>query len=606
MSASIPFIPGSAPFTPEQRAWLNGYFVGLLSTAHGVEPSSAPASPAKPLAPLLIGFGSQSGTAEGLAKRLVKESSAKGFSARALELNQVSLAELEKTSRFLLITSTWGDGDPPDNATEFWKNLSAETAPCLDNLSYSVLSLGDKNYADFCGAGRKMDERLAALGAARVLARADCDVDYEAAAKAWCDAVWPALPATVGAALETSSPAAASNGHAPGALNGSLAANGARAESKPAYSRAHPFPASLLANRVLNGPGSAKETRHIEISLDNSPLVYEPGDALGVVPRNCPEQVAEILRAGGWSPGAEVTLADGARLSLEEALLARLDLRKPPSALLEAAAQADASGALAALLAPDKKSALQEYLGQREVIDLLLEFPGFRPDPALFAALLAKLQPRLYSISSSLAAFPRQVHLTVGIVRYQACGRPRKGLCSTFLADRVQPSGPVPVFIQASHGFKLPKNPETPIIMVGPGTGIAPFRAFLHERQAAGAKGKNWLFFGDQQGSCDFLYREELDSFQRSGLLTRLDTAFSRDQAEKIYVQNRMAQNAPELFDWLEQGAHFYVCGDAKRMAKDVDAALHQAIQSSGKTAEQAAEYIVKLKEQKRYQRDVY
>lgn len=589
MSDSIPFIPGSAPFTPEQRAWLNGYFVGLLSSAHGGVCAPAPAVE-NPLRPMLIGFGSQTGTAEQLAKRIGKEASKHGFAAEVLELNAVTSAKLSSQSHFLIVSSTWGDGEPPDNAADFWKMISDPAVPKLETLNFSILALGDRNYSDFCGAGRKFDERLVALGAKQLIPRSDCDVDYEATANTWIGKVWSSLSGSASASMAT--PAAA--------------ARETPAPEPKKWSRTNPFAARLVTNRILNGPASAKETRHIEISLEGSGLEYEVGDALGVVPRNCSDLVAELIQLGGWSPKGMVTTVEGHDLPLEEALLTKCDLRKPTSALVDHIAKTDGCERIVDLLTLEKKASLQEYLVQREVIDLLHEFPSFRPDAAEFVKLLGRIQPRLYSISSSLRAFPGQVHLTVGIVRYETCGRKRKGLCSTFLADRVQGGGTIPVFIQASHGFKLPKDPTVPIIMVGPGTGIAPFRAFLHERKASGATGRNWLFFGDQQASCDFLYRDELESFQRDGFLSRLDLAFSRDQKEKIYVQNCMLENAAELWRWLENGAHFYVCGDAKRMARDVDAALHKIVEQNGKTPDESIAYIQKLKSEKRYQRDVY
>ena len=587
MSSMIPFIPSTAPFTDEQRAWLNGYFVGLLSNAHS---GDAPATGGRPAQAVLVGFGSQTGSAEQLAKRIGKESATHGFVAQVQELNAISLDRLGECARLLIVTSTWGDGDAPDNAAEFLKALQAETAPRFEKLNYAVLALGDRNYSEFCGAGRKFDERLEALGAKRILARADCDVDYEATASKWIADLWVPLSEIVPTEAQVIE----------------VAPPSVTAEQKPGSSRNNPYSARLISNRLLNASGSAKETRHIEISLAGSDLVYEVGDALGVVPRNCPDYVAELIRLGGWNPSAQVVTSDEQRMSIEEALQTRLDLRKPTSALIDAVAKTEGCERVTDLLTPERKPLLQEYLGQREVIDLLCEFPSFRPGAAEFIKLLAKFQPRLYSISSSLRAFPGQVHLTVGIVRYESCGRQRKGLCSTFLADRVAPGAPVQVFVQPSHGFKLPKDPATPIIMVGPGTGIAPFRAFLHERKSLAAPGKNWLFFGDQQSASDFLYRDELQSLQQDGVLARLDTAFSRDQKEKIYVQNRMLENASELWKWLEDGAHFYVCGDAKRMAKDVDAALHGVIERAGKTSEQAVEYVKKLKAEKRYQRDVY
>jgi sulfite reductase (NADPH) flavoprotein alpha-component len=372
------------------------------------------------------------------------------------------------------------------------------------------------------------------------------------------------------------------------------------------YSRKRPFPARLLVNRLLNAPGSAKEVRHYEIALDSSVLSYETGDALGVIPSNCPELVSEIIAALGCDGEEAVVSADGTETSLRLALTQIYDICRPSNELLAAAAGRSTDELLGTLLNPGKSSELKQYLQGREVIDVLHGLRSPLP-PAEFVTLLRKLQPRLYSISSSLKAFPDQVHLTVGTVRYDSHGRRRKGICSTFLAERCDSAMPLPVFVQTSHSFRLPQNPETPVIMVGPGTGIAPFRAFLHERRAVGAKGRNWLFFGDQRRATDYLYEEELEGMRHDGHLSRLDLAFSRDQEEKIYVQHRMLAAAGELWQWLEEGAHFYVCGDASRMAKDVDTALHTACENGGGlSVENAAAYVQKLKAEKRYQRDVY
>jgi len=336
-------------------------------------------------------------------------------------------------------------------------------------------------------------------------------------------------------------------------------------------------------------------------------LSYEAGDALGVLPANCPALVGDILAALGCDGEEAVKAPDGSETSFRNALLRHHGITQPTSALLEAIADRAQSAELKSYLAPANKAALEKHLHGREVIDFLLAHPLARFTPPEFVALLRKLNPRLYSIASSPKAHPGEVHLCVGIVRYEAHSRGRKGVCSTFLADRVEGEAAVPVFTQVAHGFRLPANLDTPVIMVGPGTGIAPFRAFLEERQATAARGRNWLFFGDQKRSTDFLYRDELETMFKGGVLTKLDLAFSRDQADKIYVQHRMIEHAKELWSWLEDGAHFYVCGDAKRMAKDVDAALHELIQTAGgKSREQAAEYVAALKSAKRYQRDVY
>ena len=583
---SVPFIPESAPFTVEQRAWLNGFLAGLHSSA----PAAAPAPPTNS-EPLLILFGSQTGTAEGLAKKMAKESQQRGFAPKVLALNDYESANLAAAGKTVIISSTWGDGEPPDNAANFWNWLNADSAPRLEDLQFAVLGLGDKNYSDFCGASKKFDARLEALGAKRLVPRGECDADYETTAKNWIDGLWGKLGGTaVGSVV---------------AANGS-AANGHVTPPKPAgHEKANPFPARLLKNVMLNRPGSSKEVRHYEISLDGSGLVYEAGDALGVVPVNCPELVDDLL-ATLKCQGDEPVKIDAAEMPLREALTRHYEITKPTQELITLVGERGFAGGLSPLLAPDRRDDLKRWIFGRDVLDVI----GLLPAPLPLAELLPllrKMSPRLYSISSSPKAHPDEVHLTVSAVRYESHGRPRKGVASTFLADRVGDAEFVKVFVQPSHGFRPPENGEAPMIMVGPGTGIAPFRAFLEERQATGAKGNNWLFFGDQTRAADFLYAEQLTAWQQSGLLTRLDLAFSRDQADKIYVQNRMLENAAELWAWLEAGAHFYVCGDASRMAKDVDAALHTIIETAGgKSADEAKAYVTKLKADKRYQRDVY
>ena len=385
-------------------------------------------------------------------------------------------------------------------------------------------------------------------------------------------------------------------------------------EATSAWSKDHPFPARLTENRLLNGPGSAKETRHLVVSLAGSGLHYKAGDSLGVFPANRPEEVTELLRllgANGDEPVSSVQLKLTAPIPLRDALTTRLALAGPTRRIVETLAAKTANPAeqapLAGLLAPEAKDALTAWLDEREFVDLLAEFPGARLTPQEFVDHLRKLMPRLYSIASSAKMFPDEIHLTVAVVRYQTNGRGRVGVASTFLADRAQPGvTPVPVFVSHSH-FGVPEDGARDCIMVGPGTGIAPFRAFVQERAAAGATGRNWLFFGDQRQATDFLYGDEWAAWQAQGRLARLDLAFSRDQPQKIYVQDRMRENAAELWAWLQAGANFYVCGDAKRMAKDVDAALHEIITQQGAmTHAQATDYVKQLKKDKRYQRDVY
>ncbi len=578
---NAPFIPESAPFSPDQRAWLNGFFAGVFSRAPaGTQPASLPSAPE--LKPLTILFGSQTGTAESLAKQMAKEASKRGFVPTVIDLAQFSLAKLASEKNVLIITSTYGEGEPPDNARAFHAALGAAAAPSLNGLRFSVCSLGDTNYTLFCQAGKDFDTRLEKLGATRVHARADCDLDYEAPFRAWLDASLSALGHNSSNAPQLSASPQIKNQES-------------EIKNEGGFSRTNPFSAKVLGVHLLNGTGSAKEVNHVEFSLEGSGLSYEAGDALGVYPRNCPQLVSEILAALNCD-GEEAVSTPAGELPIRTALTQNFDLGKPTPDLLEAlglSASPTILDVLDALRAASPAS--------------LTSLRSEMSNAAKVSSLLKKLQPRLYSISSSPKAHPGQVHLTVGAVRYEVGGRARKGVCSTFLAEQAVALGTTGVFVHSNKAFRPPASSDIPMIMVGPGTGIAPFRAFLEERIATAAKGKNWLFFGDQKSSADFLYRDELLGWKESGLLARLDLAFSRDQAEKIYVQQRMRENAAELFAWLEQGAHFYVCGDASRMAKDVDAALHDVIvQAGGKTADEAAAYVQNLRAAKRYQRDVY
>lgn len=584
----MPLIPESAPFNPEQRAWLNGFLAGWLNES---ATGSSVATSSLSTEPLLILYGSQSGNAEGFAKKIGKEASGKGFAPRVHELDHATKLDLTMESRLLIVTSTWGEGEMPDNAKAFWNLITHEAAPKLPQLQYSVLALGDKNYPDFCQAGKNIDTQLEKLGAKRIHPCVECDVDYESNAKKWLEGSWAALGGT------TSTSASA----LPALTEGN--------EKTPtgSYSRKNPFSAKLLNNQLLNASGSSKDVRHIEIDLTGSNLSYDVGDALGVFSQNDPAIVESILKTQGWSGQEEVLTPDHGKLSLKESLLKSFEITKLSSAFLEAILKKVPTAEFKSLMAADKKKELDQFCWGRDLLDLLLAHPEAKFATQEFVDLLRKLNVRLYSIASSLKAHPNQVHLTVGAVRYESHGRKRGGVCSTFLADRLPVGNELPVFIQVSHGFRPPSNPETAMIMVGPGTGIAPFRAFLEERKATGAKGKNWLFFGDQHAKSDFLYQTELEQYFREGLLTQLDTAFSRDQKEKIYVQTRMKEKAKQLWEWLESGAHFYVCGDASRMAKDVDQALHEVImEQGGQSAEAANDYVKKLKSDKRYQRDVY
>lgn len=591
---TVPFIPENAPFTARQRLWLNGYLAGLFARSGQATPDDA-GLPTRPTVPLLILFGSQTGTAERIARNLAKEAKALNCDARVVDAGAHATIDWKAEMNVLVVTSTYGDGDMPDNAQSFWEWLKTDSATAMAHLNFSVLALGDTSYEHFCEAGKKIDARLEQIGANRVHARTDCDLDYEASAKLWMESV-------LGKFAKGSSTFSAG----PERVRGSddYFFHESSAPGSLSYSKEKPYSARLVVNRRLNGEGSEKETRHYEVALEDSGLTYEAGDALGVFPINCPELVNDILGALGFD-GEEAVPTPVGELPVRKALGTVFDITRPGAEFLQRIA--DHNPSLRDQLAPERKDDLKQWLWGRGVIDLLLETQSARFEPAEFVGLLKKLTPRLYSIASSPKAHAGQVHLTINTVRYEAYGRARKGVGSTFLAERVGDADRIKVFVQPSHGFRPPKNGDSPMIMVGPGTGVAPFRAFLHERRSAAARGRNWLFFGEQRAATDFYYREELEQMLSEGHLTRLSTAFSRDQPDKIYVQHRMLENAAELWSWLQDGAYFYVCGDAARMAKDVDAALHKVASTAGALGdEDAREFVRQLKAEKRYQRDVY
>lgn len=598
----LPLLPENAPFNADQRAWLNGFLAGIFNDRLTAETEPRPGIPtAAPNRPLLILFGSQTGSAEALSRKLAKEADKRGFTSRLLAWNDYAQADLSNASLLVVVTSTWGDGDAPDNAAAGLAWLLSDQAPRLSQLSYAVLGLGDRNYSEFCGAAKKFDQRLSALGGKRLIPTGECDADYETAASSWLSQLW--------SALETASPGRPVVTEANGATTLAVHEPPNSGGEKPqGFSRQNPLHTRMKCNRRLNHASSSKDTRHIEILLDPSELAYEAGDALGVLPTNCPVLVEEFMAVAGLRGDELVQIEGAGPMTLHEALLRSLNITQPTREFLEHVSRLPGNAELARLLGPDRRSEFDAWLYGRDLVDVLRGIEPSGWDPQDLVSMLRRLQPRLYSISSSPKAHPGEVHVTVGTVRYEAHGRHKKGVASCWLADRVIPEQTdVPVFIQKSHGFRLPDAGDTPVIMVGPGTGIAPFRSFLEERASVGATGRNWLFFGDQRRAQDFLYEEQILAWRDQGILGRLDLAFSRDQKEKVYVQHRMLEAAEELWRWLDSGAHFYVCGDAKRMAKDVDEALHRVVQQAGGRSEDAArDYVAAMKTGKRYQRDVY
>jgi len=602
--------------------------------------SAASAAPAAPAAPLTAAapdasaapaaqaaaaltkeatvlFGSQSGNAQKLAKQLAQQLEGKGFKVLLSAMSDFKTNDLPKVRNLFIVVSTYGEGEPPDNALSFHEFLHSNRAPRLEGTNFAVLALGDTSYEHFCKTGKDFDERLEALGAKRLVPRADCDVDYQAAAAAWMKQVLAAVESVAvssagaadsdaGKAVVHAAPAAAAA--APSASIAVTAAAGISGDAEPAYSRSNPFYAEVLQNINLNGRGSDKETHHLEISLAGSGLTYEPGDALGVYPENHPRLVDEIIYVMGWNEKEPVPVPDRSEpVPLREALLSHYEITVLTRSFMEKVAQATDHPKLRELTRAGNEQELKTYTQGRDFLDLARDFELRGTPASRIVPLLRKMPPRLYSIASSQKAVPDEVHITVGAVRYHLHGRTRFGVASVHLAERAPAGKKLPVFVHHNPSFKLPQDPDAPIIMIGPGTGVAPFRGFMMEREETGAKGKAWLFFGDRRYRTDFLYQTEWQKWLKDGVLTRIDLAFSRDTDRKIYVQHRMAEKSRELFRWLEEGAHVYVCGDRTNMAKDVHAALLAIIQREGRmTAEQAAEYLARLQREKRYQRDVY
>lgn len=577
-SSGVPMLPENAPVSPAARLWINGVLAGTYSRA-GADTSTAP-----PAAPSLADaqtvtllWASQTGNSEALATRLQAEFRTAGIAAQSICMDDYPAGELGKPGSLILISSTYGDGDPPDNGRGFWEFLSEDTAPRLEHLQFAVCGLGDSSYDQFCQHGKNLDARLAELGAQRLAGRLDCDADHEPEIGPWLKLVIKRL-----------------NGAAPGTA-------GPPAAALP-YGKNTPYPARLLASTRLNGPGTDKDTRFIAFGLEGAGMAYEAGDALGIWPTNCPALVDDVLAAAGLANDAMVAVDKAGHLPLRQALLENFELTRPSRETLEFIAERNGSAALKSLLTNERRHDLKQFLWGKQLPDVLAAFP-VHTTAQEFASALKHIQPRLYSIASGPSAHAGQVHLTVASVRF---GTPaRKGACSAFLAERA--TGNVPIFIQPNSHFRLPANPATPVIMIGPGTGIAPFRAFLHERRAQGAAGRNWLFFGERNRASDFYYEDELMAMRKDGHLTELSLAFSRDQAEKIYVQHLMRDQGAKLWSWLQDGASLYVCGDATHMARDVEAALLAIVERHGGLARDTAQdYVKSLAREKRYLRDVY
>ncbi|EIV5805076.1 NADPH-dependent assimilatory sulfite reductase flavoprotein subunit [Klebsiella aerogenes] len=572
-------------FTPTQLAWVSGYFWGMLNQQPGAV-VSAPAQAVEAPAITLIS-ASQTGNARRVAEALRDDLQAAQLNVKLVNAGDYKFKQIAGEKLLVVVTSTQGEGEPPEEAVALHKFLFSKKAPKLDGTAFAVFGLGDTSYEFFCQSGKDFDSKLAELGGERLLDRVDADVEYQAAAAEWRARVVDVLKA-----------------RAPTAAPAQLATSGAVNEIHTSpYTKEAPLTATLAVNQKITGRDSEKDVRHIEIDLADSGLRYQPGDALGVWYQNDPALVKELVELL-WLKGDEPVTIEDKTLPLAQALEWHFELTVNTANIVENYATLTRSETLLPLVGD--KAQLQHYAATTPIVDMV-RFSPAQLDAEALIGLLRPLTPRLYSIASSQAEAENEVHVTVGVVRYDIEGRARAGGASSFLADRVEEDGEVRIFIEHNDNFRLPANPQTPVIMIGPGTGIAPFRAFMQQRAAEGAEGKNWLFFGNPHFTEDFLYQVEWQSYVKEGVLSRIDLAWSRDQQQKIYVQDKLREQGAEVWRWINDGAHIYVCGDANRMAKDVEQALLEVIAEYGAMdAEAADEFLSELRVERRYQRDVY
>ncbi len=570
--------------TIEQKIWLNGYLSAPQATLEALVEDALPA--AEPITKTMtILYGSQTGNSQGLAEKYASALKAQNVDVTISSLGKFKATNLKKITNLLLIVSTHGEGDPPDQAIQFYEFLHSKRAPKLEHLHYSVLALGDSSYEFFCKTGKDFDEQFAKLGAKRIVPRTDCDVDYDDAAAQWFLAVEKEFLQQTTAVTATQT-------------------NENQGLGDSTYSRKNPFYAEVLENINLNGRGSNKETRHLELSIEGANFHFEPGDSIGIQPENDEQLVSALLTALEFNPETEVTVLDEA-ITIKQALQKKLEITVLSKPLLEKVSAYTKHPEFLKLL--EEPNAWKDYAEGRDLLDVVEDFAPFTWSAQQFVEMLRKIPARLYSIASSQKANSEEVHLTISKVSYETNGRQRLGVCSGSISERIQPGDTLPIYVHKNPNFRLPENEDTPIIMIGAGTGVAPYRAFLEEREELGIEGKAWLIFGDQHFVTDFLYQTDWQRWLASGTLSQMHVAFSRDTEKKVYVQHKLQEHAASFYEWLEQGAVIYVCGDKKSMAADVDATIHQIIEQQGqKTPEEAKSFVKELKQQKRYQRDVY
>lgn len=568
--------------TIEQKFWLNGYLCAPQATMDAMV-QEAPTAVAPITKTVTILYGSQTGNSQGLAEKYAATLKQNDVEVTISSLAKFKPNNLKKTTNLLLVVSTHGEGEPPDQAIQFYDYLHSKRAPKLDHLNYSVLALGDSSYEFFCKTGKDFDEQFEKLGAIRIAPRVDCDLDYDEPAAQWFASVQQVLFQSTQEAVDSEQ---------------------ITLEGKSSYSRKNPFYAEVLENININGRGSNKVTHHVELSIEGANFNFEPGDSIGILPENDETLVNALLTALQFDAHSKVKVFEET-LSLKDALKKKLEITVLSKPLLEKIRAYTVHENFIKLFEDD--TSWKDYINGRDLLDLVEDFAPFTWDPQQFVSLLRKIPARLYSIASSQKANSDEVHLTIGKVSYESNGRARLGVCSGSIAERIQIGDTLPIYVHQNPNFKLPEQEDTPIIMIGAGTGIAPFRSFLEEREELGLEGKSWLFFGDQHFVTDFLYQTDWQRWLASGVLTQMDVAFSRDTDKKVYVQHKIEENAEAFYNWLEQGAVIYVCGDEKTMAADVDQTLLRIIEQQGqKTAEESKAYLNELKQQKRYQRDVY
>ena len=597
-----------ATYDDRQLLWLSGYLYGLANAKADNRVSSdlvyrSPVAPSvstgtngnaavatKP-SKVTILFGSQSGNCKKVANQAAEALKAAGSEVVVADMSEYKTSQLKNEKLLLVVVATYGEGEPPAAAEELHKFIFSSRAPKFSaDTQFAVLALGDKSYLQYCQTGKDFDQQLEKLGAKRIADRVDCDVDWHDDVDKWVKTVVEKLPKPTNGV--------ASNG------NGQTYVTATKQETTASkYDRKTPFEAEVLEKIQLNGRGSVKETWHVELSLEGSGLTYEPGDALNIFATNSERMVADVLKTSKLDPSVLVDF-DGQKQKLGDVLLEKAEISVLTRDVLQKYYGFTKNEKLKAIL--DDPKVLQAYIYGRDVADLFVDFPSEVP-PQYFADFLRKMPARAYSIASSLAAHEDEVHLTVGAVRYNFRGRKKEGVASSFLADRVSIGEKVKVFVEKNEYFKLPNDPNADIIMVGSGTGIAPFRAFVEERAETGAEGKNWLFFGNPNFTTDFLYQTEWQQYLKKGNLDRLDLAFSRDQKDKVYVQHRLLQKSKLIFERLQNGSYFYVCGDKNKMAGDVERAMVQiSMKEGGFSEEKAVEFIKELKKKRQYLEDVY